>query len=102
MEPNDPKLVVLAPPARARAEGDDVSTSRFPPATASHPCEQCQCCACQMVCTKCRANCAPMGAEFMPVVYCPEFADMRTFRPVRYLYRSDYSCEYRLRLPGTK
>jgi len=43
-----------------------------------------------------------MESELIPVVYCPDFSDIRTLPPIRYLYRSDYGCEYRLRLPGTR
>ena len=67
-----------------------------------HPCEHCRCCACHRLCTKCRDNCSPMESELVPVVYCPDFRDLRTLPPIRYLYRSDYGCEYRLRLPGTR
>ncbi|MFH1313996.1 MAG: hypothetical protein ABIJ00_12330 [Candidatus Eisenbacteria bacterium] len=67
-----------------------------------HPCEQCKCCSCQHVCTRCRANCSPTDAYFIPVVGCPDFADMQETEPVRYLYRSGYVPEYRLRLPGSR
>ena len=68
----------------------------------NHPCENCKCCACHRLCTKCKDNCSPMESELIPVVYCPDFTDIRTLPPVRYLYRSNYGCEYRLRLPGTR
>jgi hypothetical protein len=67
-----------------------------------HPCEYCKCCACQRVCTKCRVNCSPTNSYFIPVIGCPEYADMRDSEPVRYLYRSGYVPEYRLRLPGSR
>jgi hypothetical protein len=43
-----------------------------------------------------------MESSLIPVVYCPDFVDVRGVRPVRHLYRSGYDCEYRLRLPGTR
>jgi len=43
-----------------------------------------------------------MESCFIPVAYCPDFADMRDLKPVRYLYRGDCDIEYRLRLPGAR
>lgn len=71
-------------------------------APATHPCEQCRCCACHKLCTRCRDHCRPMESSFAPVAYCPDFSDMRDLRPVRYLYRADCESEYRLRLPGVR
>ena len=90
----EPKLVVLAATDQTGTMvwGDFVK----------HPCEHCRCCACHKLCTRCRANCRPMEASFIPVVYCPDYVDTRSLRPVRYLYRSVGDCEYRLRLPGTR
>jgi hypothetical protein len=90
----EPKLVVLASACPAgRAVRRDLP---------EHSCERCRCCACHKLCTRCRANCRPMETSFIPVVYCPDYVDTRSLRPVRYFYRSGYDCEYRLRLPGTR
>jgi hypothetical protein len=96
-----PRLVVLGAAGQA-GTALDVACELGRAAVAKHPCEQCRCCACHKLCTKCRDHCSPMESCFTPVAYCPDFADMRDLRPVRYLYRSDYESEYRLRLPGTR
>jgi hypothetical protein len=67
-----------------------------------HPCERCKCCSCQRLCTRCKANCSPSDSYFIPVIGCPDFADMQDTEPVRYLYRSGHVPEYRLRLPGSR
>ncbi len=64
-----------------------------------HACEYCRCCSCKKVCTRCRINCVPTDSYFIPVIGCPEFADMREFEPVRYIYRSTAGVEYRICLP---
>jgi hypothetical protein len=69
---------------------------------AVHPCEQCRCCACQRLCMRCTTNCSPADSCFIPVISCPEFADIHILRPVRYLYRSGYGCEYRIHFPGSR
>ena len=51
---------------------------------------------------RCGVNCSPATSYFIPVIGCPEFADIREADPVRYLYRNEYGCEYRLRLPRAR
>lgn len=102
MRATEPKLVVLAPSAEALAMLD--LPCAVPPLgiEARHPCEHCKCCACHRLCTKCKDHCRPTESYLIPVVYCPDFIDIRTLKPVRYLYRSGYECEYRLRLPRAR
>lgn len=50
----------------------------------------------------CSRNCSPAGSCFIPVIGCPDFEDVREFVPVRYLYRSSDSPEYRICLPKPK
>jgi hypothetical protein len=66
---------------------------------AEHACEYCKCCSCKNVCNRCRMNCSPTDSDFIPVIGCPDFNDMRKFEPVRYLYRSTAGVEYRICLP---
>lgn len=93
---------MLAPSEQAQATLDLASAMRGLGIEARHPCEHCKCCACRRLCTKCKDHCRPMDLTLIPVVYCPDFIDIRTLKPVRYLYRSGYDFEYRLRLPGTR
>jgi hypothetical protein len=102
MAATNPRLVMLDVSGEPEAVRDMACYSRSATGCSRHPCEQCRCCACFKACTKCRDNCRPMEANLIPVVYCPDFVDFRGLRPVRYLYRSDYDCEYRLHLPGTR
>jgi len=102
MEAAKPKLVVLGGWPELSPGQELLACSRFPGVRSEHPCEHCKCCACHRLCTKCRENCRPMKSSLIPVIYCPDFVDLRTLGPVRYLYRSDCGCEYRLRLPGTR
>ena len=97
-----PKLVVLGACGQPSHGPDVLSWPLRAGGYSNHPCECCKCCACQKACNKCRDHCCPMESNLIPVVYCPDFADIRALRPTRYLYRSDYSCEYRLHLPGMR
>jgi hypothetical protein len=87
--------------AREERSGVELAPSRLP-GSQVHPCEHCMCCSCRRVCTRCRDNCSPMDSCFIPVIGCPDFADMTTIRPVRYLYRTGWDRECRLRLPGAR
>ncbi|HVP58282.1 MAG TPA: hypothetical protein VMU02_09300 [bacterium] len=102
MEETDPKLLVLELSRDAQAHRASVPDSVSQAGCSRHPCEHCRCCSCYKVCTKCRENCQPVTANLIPVLYCPDFVDVRELAPVRYLYKSDYECEYRLRLPGAR
>lgn len=72
------------------------------PGFSTHPCEYCKCCSCQRVCTRCVSNCSPSNSYFIPVVGCPDFIDMREADPIRYLYRSEYGCEFKIHLPRAR
>ncbi|MGQ9602845.1 MAG: hypothetical protein ACUVUU_01375 [bacterium] len=65
-----------------------------------HPCELCRCCSCASTCMRCKFNCNPSNGDFIPVIGCPFFEDMRLTPIVRYLYRYDYSDSFKLHLPS--
>lgn len=65
-----------------------------------HPCEICKCCSCVSACMRCRFNCDPSNSDFIPVIGCPHFEDMRLAPVVRYLYRYDYSDSFKVHLPS--
>lgn len=103
MEATRPKMMVLGDSSRSGGAGvgQDLHYAGSLGISA-HPCEYCKCCSCQKVCTKCRSNCSPADSLFIPVIGCPEFADMHTASPIRYLYRNGYGREFRVHLPRSR
>ena len=62
------------------------------------PCEHCLCAACEKLCMKCSISCSPMHNQYIPLIGCPDFVDMRLLQPLRYTYRGGADIEYRLHL----
>ncbi len=61
-------------------------------------CEFCLCCACERTCMLC-ARCSPMSCNYIPLIGCKKFIDMRNLKPLRYIYSGDPLAEYPVHIP---
>ncbi len=58
-------------------------------------CEHCLCCSCERMCMRC-GSCSPMKGQYIPLIGCKEYINMRELKPLRYLYSGDALTEYKL------
>lgn len=63
-------------------------------------CEFCLCCTCERTCMCC-PRCSPMKSDYIPLIGCEKFIDMRNLKPLRYIYSGDPLAEYpvHIRIP---
>ncbi len=60
-------------------------------------CEFCLCCSCERTCMRC-SNCSPMKSDYVPLIGCKDYINMRGLKPLRYIYSGDALTEYKIHI----